>query len=49
MEVCNVLLNSDVHCFEKHPNDEVSSKTDPDDDVVDVTSLSALDVVEKKN
>ncbi len=27
----------------------VSSRTDPDDDVVDVTSFEALDVVERKN
>ncbi len=43
---CNlrVVMSSRTDIFFVGP----SSRTDPDDDVVDVTSLSALDVVETK-
>ena len=34
VEVCNVLLISDVHCFEKHPHKTLSSGTFVVGDVV---------------
>ncbi len=49
-EVCIILLMSDVHCFEKHPSAGVTTSSryckELGDNVVGVTSFSALDVVE---